>query len=142
VQLERRQRIKARLSLLELRLDLQQSMRRLDRVAQQAEQGAEGIRQSAEDLDQRRPYQLVGRLTTSAVYNGDRLPLMYRLQSVEGQAHRTLAYIVPNEKFDLRGKLDSIVGVQGRVRVDEALGAKIVRPERVDALEPVASASE
>ena len=46
-----------------------------------------------------RPYQLVGRLVVSNVYNGERLPKMYRIQSVSrvDGSPRTLGYVTPAE---------------------------------------------
>lgn len=71
----------------------------------------------------------------SALYTGDRLPLMYRIESVGGPAaSRTLGYIRPSDRDDLQTKLGELVGVVGDVRIDRALNLMLVRPVRIDVL--------
>jgi len=79
---------------------------------------------------------MVGRLAPSAVYNGDRLPLMYRVQSVDPlTGPRTIGYVRPQEGQRLDGSLGQIVGIIGSTTDDDALSLRIIRPERVDVLD-------
>ncbi|MEZ6242198.1 MAG: hypothetical protein R3B57_04070 [Phycisphaerales bacterium] len=90
-----------------------------------------------------RSYVVVGRLAPSAVYDGQRLPLMYRVQSVDPVlGPRTIAYVRPAPGQDLAPNLGQIVGVVGQSVDDEALRLRIVRPERVDALNASTFAAE
>lgn len=132
-------RIDQRLDLLDVRLSFQKNLRALNAVSEQANADAETMRLRLAELDKSRAYSLVGRLSASAIYDGQRLPFMYRLQSVEGGAGRTIAYIMPNKDLDLNGKLGSIVGVEGESNVDAALNLRIVTPTRVDLLTPALS---
>lgn len=93
------------------------------------QRGAAG-RQLAE-LDAQRVYAFIGRLVPSTVYDGQRLPLMYRVQSPEPGSFRTLGYLLPNQ-LELGGKLGTVVGIQGESRFDDALRAVIITPTRVD----------
>lgn len=131
-----RHTVSSRIALLEVRLELQQNLNELDETSAAAGADAEAFAKKLALLDRTRPYKLVGRLTASALYNGRTLPLMYRLQSVEGGSGRTLAYLVPNKGIDLNGRLGQIVGVTGDSRIDPALKLRIVHPTRVDTLRP------
>lgn len=132
-----RTRIANRIALLEVRQDLQENMRELNSANAEADEDAIAIQVRLRQLDRTRPYALVGRLTASALYDGQRLPLMYRLQSVDAGGGRTIAYLVPSPDVDLNGRLGSIVGVEGASRVDPALKLRIVTPSRVDRLTPM-----
>src|SRR5690606_16034294 len=81
-----------------------------------------------------RQYTLIGRLETSAIYDGQRLPLMYRVQSVGEGTSRTLGYIRPAPEMELSGKTGQLVGVIGRAAMDERLKLNIVTPVEVDTL--------
>ena len=131
-----RARVENRISLLKVRLQVQENLRDLQAATEQADAGAKAIAERMSNLDLTRPYALVGRLAASAIYDGKRLPLMYRLQSVDSGGGRTIAYVVPTPDIDLRGKLGSIVGVEGASRVDQGLKLRIVQPSRVDLLTP------
>ena len=134
-----RMQVDSRIALLRVRRQLQKNLRELDAASADASRDADAIAARVSKLDRTRPYSLVGRLTTSALYDGKRLPLMYRLQSVEEGAGRTIAYLVPNAGVDLAGKLGSIVGVEGTSRLDPALKLRIVQPTRVQTLTPALS---
>jgi hypothetical protein len=86
------------------------------------------------ELEATRGYQFVGRLVRSSVYDGVRLPLMYRIVSVNESVPRTIGYIVPDESMDITGKLGEIVGVLGTSQLDTALNLRLVTPTRVDVL--------
>lgn len=129
-------RVDNRIAILEVRRDLQVNLRALNETSAEAGVDEQAIQQRLAQLDRTRPYALVGRLTASAIYDGKRLPLMYRLQSVDAGGGRTIAYLVPSQNVDLKARLGSIVGVEGQSRVDPALKLRIVQPSRVDLLTP------
>ncbi len=130
----------AHLELLKIRADLQKSMLRIEGVREQAEQSIVRINEGFDGIDRSSEYVVVGRLTTSVVYDGKRLPLLYRVQSIDENSGRTLAYVVPVKGLDLSGSLGSIVGVAGSARVDASSRLNIVTPGRIDRLQSTASA--
>ncbi len=92
------------------------------------------------EVESSRIYILVGRLSASTLYDGKRLPLMYRVQSVGGPFARTLAYIKPDENLKLESKIGQVVGVIGDQSIDSTLKLTLVTPRRVDVLAPENSA--
>lgn len=128
--------LRTRIDLLEIRLDLQRQMERVRQIRSRAEQDAESIQSRVAEWRQRPEYLFIGRLAPSAIYDGKRLPLLYRLLSVEDAPGRTIAYIAPDESLDLNAKLGAIVGVVGAREGRGALRAQVVTPERVDVLNP------
>jgi len=128
--------LRTRIDLLEIRLDLQRQMERVRQIRSRAEQDAESIQSRVAEWRQRPEYLFIGRLAPSAIYDGKRLPLLYRLLSVEDAPGRTIAYIAPDENLDLNAKLGAIVGVVGAREGHGALRAQVVTPERVDVLNP------
>lgn len=88
------------------------------------------------EVENARVYNIVGRLSASALYDGKRLPLMYRVQSVGGPLARTLGYVKPEEPLRLEGKIGQVVGILGESRIDPTLKITIIEPRRVDVLTP------
>jgi hypothetical protein len=126
----------ARIDLLNIRLELQQAVEELEAIRSATGEAAENFDELDEALAGRREYIVVGRLVPSAIYDGQRLPLMYRLQSVDGGSGRTLAYVTPNEDIAIDSVLNAIVGVAGRVRPRANSGVRIIEPTVVDVLRP------
>ncbi len=127
--------LEQRVAWLELRIDTRDQRRAIDdalRVSSDRDrQVAEGVRRWQSE----RAYVVVGRLAPSAVYDGKRLPLMYRVQSVDPVlGPRTIAYVRPSANQDLAPRLGQIVGIVGRGSDDDALRLRIIRPDRVDEL--------
>jgi hypothetical protein len=86
------------------------------------------------ELERQRVYTIIGRLVRSTVYDGNRAPVLYRVMSPEPGSARTLGYLLPDEKFELSGKLEQVVGIIGELRPDEALRTNLIIPTRVDAV--------
>jgi len=84
-----------------------------------------------EPMDAER-YDAIGRLLASNIYDGDQLPLLYRL--VEPKTLRTIAYVRPSNKLDISSTLGQLVGVVGEARYDEALKLRVIDPEDVDGM--------
>jgi len=129
--------VESRVELLKIRSQLQEDMRRLSELEATASESASEIARRVESLKRNNvTFDAVGRLATSSIYNGKRLPLMYRLQSVDAAGGRTIAYVAPGpeDELDLAGRIGAIVGVIGESRTDPALRMDIIRPARVDTL--------
>lgn len=80
-------------------------------------------------------YAAVGQLVSSLVYDGQTLPMMYRV--VEPSSFRTLAYVRPGTDGHAARCLGKLVGVIGEPRFDDSFKALVVDAVRVDLLEPV-----
>lgn len=90
------------------------------------------IRNARQTMDARQPYIAVGRLNASTVYDGVRLPLLFRVQDPAGG--QTIGYIEPGKGFDLTAMLGQLVGVVGKQGYDPALRVNIIEPTRIDVL--------
>jgi hypothetical protein len=91
-----------------------------------------GMRTVIEQYEKQRIYTIIGRLIPSTVYDGTRLPLLYRVHSPEPGTARTLGYLQPDAGMDLTSKLGQIVGVVGDTRYDETLKATLITARKVD----------
>lgn len=124
---------RGRIEALKLRADLQASMQEMTEALSAAEQGSEEVQQRADSLDENPIYRFVGRLSSSTVYNGKRLPLLYRVQAVD--SGRTVAYLTPDPQLDLTAKLGSVIGVVVKQsRDDSTLGLPLIDAKRVDVI--------
>jgi uncharacterized protein YraI len=77
-------------------------------------------------------YEVVGRLETSAVFNGNERPRLYRIR--DSRTGRTLAYMRPNDDLVLPTMVGQHIGVMGLKRYDPGLQVNIVNVARVDLL--------
>lgn len=120
-----------RIAALRLRADLQESMQRMNDALAEADVGSVRVEESVQTLDANPVYRFVGRLSSSLVYNGQRLPLLFRVQAVD--SGRTIAYLTPSPELDLSAKLNTVVGVVvGQSRDDSSLGLPLIDAKRVD----------
>lgn len=104
--------LRQRLEWLELQRDLRDRRRALEQILDEADDRTASIEQRLRALEETREYRFVGRLRPSALYNGRRLPRLYRLVAGgRGAAERTLAYIEPDEQGRAASLLDTIVGL-------------------------------
>ena len=129
-----RARMSQRIDVLRLRAEYQKQ--RADLLAEKPDLTGANQRAAAvlADLDKVRTYDAVGRLSASAIYDGKRLPLMYRVQSVGSSLPRTIGYVKPGS-MDLESKVGMLVGVVGAASLDPDLKLKIITPTRVDLLQ-------
>lgn len=122
-----------RIAALRLRVDLQEQMQKMSEALAAADAGSQRVSESAETLEANPVYRFVGRLGSSTVYNGQRLPLLYRVQAVD--SGRTIAYLTPAPELDLTAKLGSVIGVVVKsTRDDNSLGLPLVDARRVDVI--------
>jgi len=81
------------------------------------------------------PYNAVGRLSASTIFEGSRLPKLMRLQ--DPATGRTIAYLKPDdEAFDLHSLLGQLIGIIGTTGYDAGLRLNVITPRRVDLLSP------
>ncbi|HYE02659.1 MAG TPA: SH3 domain-containing protein [Phycisphaerales bacterium] len=132
--------LRARLEVLRIRSDLQESLRSAAESRRRFERRGQVVLEQAEAVN--RVYAVVGTLLPSTVYDGTRLPKMFRIVSVDAGFPRTLAYVAARghspgqDDPGLEGKIGRVVGVEGEARYDESLRLNIITPTRVDLLRP------
>lgn len=92
------------------------------------------LSQQIKDWQSGRAYAIVGRMVTSSVYTGERLALLYRIQSMDPKSgrERTIGYVSPREGQDFRHMLGRVVGVVGSTHQDESLNLRVVSPDRIE----------
>jgi len=138
-QLSPRQRalLEQRLNILKFRKDLRQQQLALLNDSGSAQAQNQQVLQGVAQVEATRVYSIVGQLQPSTVYNGQTLPLMFRIQSVGTSVPRTLGYIKPDPQFNLESKLGQIVGVIGEATVDKDLKLNVITPVRIDLLQGI-----
>lgn len=127
----------ARLDILKFRKDLREKQQALLNESSSTQQQNLQVLQRVTQVESTRVYTMVGQLQPSTVYNGQTLPLMYRIQSVGTSVPRTLGYIKPDPKFALESKLGMLVGVIGETTIDKELRLNVIDAVRVDLLQNV-----
>lgn len=120
----------ARAEQLAIWTDLQESRRKLATLQRRLEQSAEETEAERRALASAGDYIAVGRLATSRIFDGRKMPKLYRLQ--DAGTGRTVAYIRPTEAWDLPGMLGQLVGVVGEKRYDAGLRLYLIDPSRMD----------
>jgi hypothetical protein len=123
-----------RIEWLRLRIATRDQRRAIENALATADERSQALSAQVTDWRRGRAYELVGRLVQSTVYNGERLPRMYRVQAINSMDgfQRTLGYIVPDESVD--AMLGKIVGISGEPRFDPQLRLVIIRPDQVDVM--------
>jgi len=127
--------VDARIQVLRLREELRMTGSRIESLADKVAGVEETYQETIDRLADGREYLVVGRLLPSSLYDGERMPLLYRLTSIDGAAPRTLAYITPEEGLELDSKTGAIVGIIGENSLDRNPSVTIVRPRTVDVLQ-------
>ena len=123
--------IGVQLELLSIREELQEMLREANALEARINTTPDTM---VVDRSQSLGYEAVGRLMPSLIYDGARLPLLYRVVSVDSAYGRTLAYVAPSEDVELTSALGSIVGVHGEATTEQDRRVPILTPERVDVL--------
>ena len=123
---------KHRAEQLRLQIEVTSRMREVGTARAQMSSDQEFLAGIARALEARSDYTAVGVLNASMVYDGKRLPLLYRLQDPgTGQA---VAYLVPGDDFQLSTLLGNLLGVKGKMEFDEALRVNILSARGIDLL--------
>jgi hypothetical protein len=130
----RRRQLEQRAEMLRLMQDYRNQRRTLEEASAAARAVTDDMSKRFAQYDIQRQYAIVGILSPSSVYDGTRLPLMYRLQSIGGSVPRTLGYIKPKDELSLPSKLGVVVGVVGEQQVDSSLRLNVIDAVRVDEL--------
>ncbi len=123
-----------RIEWLDIRMESRDQRRAIAATLAAYDAKADQLAKDIQAWQDGRAYQLVGRMVTSAVYTGDRLPLLYRIQATDPAtgAQRTVGYVAPNAEQDFRHLLGRVVGVIGKTNNDQSLKLIVIEPERID----------
>lgn len=127
-----RQMSKARVEQLTLKLEVQERIYTLERLKAQRGQDLDRMHAISLAMEARSDYDAVGVLNASTVFDGKRLPALYRLQ--DPAVGQTVAYVVPRDDFQLATMLGVLVGIKGQKRYDEPLRLTVIEPRSVDIL--------
>jgi hypothetical protein len=122
----------ARSQQLELLMDTQRSMQELESRRAQADSNRREIAKLVLDIQRRADFTAIGVLNASAVYDGNRLPELYRL--CDPMTGATIAYVEPNPDIAMGPMLGTLVGVKGGSQVDPALRVTVISPLSIDLL--------
>jgi uncharacterized protein YgiM (DUF1202 family) len=100
---------------------------------EQVEQNAEPVEVDLSEPERlpRGSYDAVGRVVTSSLYDGDKLPRMYRL--VNEKEGATIAYLDPAD-VNADRYLGEVVGIMGDTRLDTGQNLRVLQVERIDRL--------
>ena len=127
---EGRERALRRMKQIDIQRDLQKGIDALRRIELRNEVDKDRIEAIREALLDRSDYTVIGRLRRSRIYDGGRLPLLFRLE--DPASGRTIAYVKPMEGMPLRAGVGRIVGIVGTEVQDLTRRIKIVTPYRFE----------
>ncbi|NUQ67305.1 MAG: hypothetical protein HUU18_03360 [Phycisphaerales bacterium] len=130
----RRTQLEQRVAALQIRKDVRERIRKAEEAKAALDADRIRLQEQLAAWERTRVYTLIGQLQPSTVYDGKRLPQMYRVVSVGGAAGRTLGYIRKTDEFDLDKYLGQVVGVVGQAQLDRSLQLNLITPFRVDRL--------
>lgn len=122
----------ARIAVLELRAGAQRTNRAVAALEAAADTSASEIERRVSEVRATALFDYVGRLVPSAIYDGERLPLHFRLVSVQPGSPRTIVYIRPMPGIDIDAHLGNIVGVRGNARDGTDRRVPIIDPDSID----------
>jgi hypothetical protein len=133
-QTRRKAALEQRIEALKVRRDYRDALRRQTQAATTIQQNEQQAQQQLEMAATARVYNIVGVLQPSTIYNGERLPRMYRIVSVGGTSPRTLGYIRHSSELDLDRYIGQIIGVVGENQLDRSLQLNLINAVRIDPL--------
>ena len=123
---------KARVQQLDIQIEAQQRIQELKKLRAGIDADSEQLKAIKLAMEARSDYTVVGVLNASTVYDGVRLPLLFRL--TDPAAGQTVAYVAAKDPNMLTTMLGTLIGIRGTKRFDEALKVNIVDPGTIDIL--------
>ena len=128
--------LRQRQSVLKIRQRVQEATRANASLGERATEREQELVNKVRELEIQRSYAVVGRLLPSAVYDGRRLPRMYRVQSLGvTEAPRTMGYLRPSDDINLENMLGETIGVVGTPELDPRLNLLIIDPLKIDLIQ-------
>lgn len=127
-----REQLRQRIAYIEMRIAFRDGPAKMAAERASAPRISEQLQRRLDELRAGQEYVMIGRMVISRVYDGERLPKLYRVRSADALA-RTLGYVKSGDK-DLTPYLDRVVGIAGPVESGPG-GARVVTAVRVDLLD-------
>ena len=124
--------VETRVKQLIVQIEAQQRIRQLKEMRGMLDADTEQVRVLKFALEARSDYTVVGILNASSIYDGKRLPLLYRL--VDPAVGQTVAYVSTKNPAQLATMLGTLVGIRGEKRYDEALRVSVIEPTAIEIL--------
>lgn len=121
-----------RATQLELLMETQVQAREIVAAQNKQDERAKAMYQLVLDIQSRADYTAVGVLNASVVYDGERLPQLYRI--TDPQTSQTIAYVLPNESLAMGTMVGTLVGVKGGKEFDSALNINVISPQVIELL--------
>jgi hypothetical protein len=128
---ELQKQIQSRIDALKLRVDFREKLRKQEESRAALNNHKSELEEEVSAWEKSRVYTVVGELQPSTVYDGKRLPLMFRVVSVGGTSPRTLGYLKPSKDADLTKMMGQVIGVIGDSTLDRSLMLNIIDPVKV-----------
>lgn len=125
-------RVAARVAQLEVQQEVQNKIFDLQATRARLNGESDQINSVALALEARSEYTAVGVLNASIVYDGTRLPLLFRL--VDPSTGQTVSYVVPGDGFQLSTMLGTLIGIKGEKAYDDSLKLDTITPKTIDFL--------
>ena len=123
-----------RVEQLQIWGELQQKVVELNRLRDRAKATRQQVDAVAAALERSGDYVAVGRLDASTIYDGKRLPKLFRLR--DPSTGRTVGYLRPSHKVKLPEMLGQLIGIVGEKSYDGGLRLNVLTPRRIDMLGP------
>jgi len=122
----------SRAAQLEIWAELQEKRIQLQAMRSRAKIGVREANEAAITLENSGDYQAVGVLVSSTIYDGKRLPKLFRLRDqITG---RTIGYLAPSEDFNLVEMIGEVLGIKGERSYDGGLRLNVFTPQKIDIL--------
>jgi hypothetical protein len=137
----RRKAVSQRIEFLRVRADLRNTLLRQQDELAKLDSNKVNLQTQLDEWARTRYYTIVGMLQPSTVYDGGKMPVMYRVVSVGTSGSRTLGYIRKTAEMDLDQYLGQVVGVIGDRSIDRSLQLNLINAIRVDPLRSVEAAT-
>lgn len=138
---ELQKQLQSRVDTLKLRVDFREKLRKQEESRAALNKTKSQLEEEVAAWEQTRVYTIVGELQPSTVYDGKRLPLMYRVVSVGGSP-RTLGYLKESKDTDMTKLIGQVIGVMGDATLDRSLKLNIIDPIKVVTLKEAKPAKE
>lgn len=132
--------LERRVEILQIRLDVRQALESESEATAEAVAAADAAAQRALEDGASEGYLVIARIERSRLYNGSKLPLLFRLVDISPETSgATIAYIQPGEIVSvdaLRGMVGSVVGIAGSfIAPAQVGGPRLVAVEHIDQLD-------
>lgn len=129
--------LKTQRTLLEIRRTIQRERINNIATARRAEQTRREAESETARFEQARPYDVVGVIQRSIVYNGTALPQLFRIVSSRaGESGLTLAYVEDSEEFRVSHLVGRTVGVRGQFRPLAGGAVRVIEPRVLETVDP------